>query len=384
MQTRREFNRRIACVISSALAVPQFVPRVYGADDDTTENRLVTIFLRGGNDGLNTLAPCADPLYRKLRPTLHFKPEVGLHVERDMYFHPAFRELADIWNDGRLCIQQGVGYPNHSRSHFVSQAVWASAKLTASVPTFDGWLGRELDPIQARSQEPLACCVGTSETPEPLRGRHLRTATLPNLSPRQAKALSDLLQEKEGVDRASKESMVAQACRPAAASLRAASDGASDLKGFPNIPFGEKMRKVAQVIDLMPEVKAIHLEQEGYDTHSAQGAQHTSLLRDLSRGLGALDTHFSERGLRSNTLVMVYSEFGRRVQENASAGTDHGAAGPVFFLGGGSKAGMFGQNPDLATLDQGDVAVTRDFRDLYAAITPWLLGRARHLELPAS
>lgn len=373
MTTRRDFQKHLACLVGTTLASTRPVLNAMTLPTPDTERRIVTLFLRGGNDGLNTVIPARDPLYARYRDNLRISPDDAIHLTKGMYLNPAMRSLADCWDAGRLSIQQGVGYPNHSRSHFVSTAVWSEGKLGATLPSFDGWLARTLDPLQRTSRSPLANAIDSPDTPELLRGRITRTVSMPQLPRLEARTLTRLLQDNEDFTAQSEaERFVLQACRDAATSLQNSSTSSTRLDGFPKTTFGRRMQQVAGVIETLPQIRAIHAVHDGYDTHTAQRVQHTLLLRELSGGLAALDGFLSKRGLSESVLIMVYSEFGRRVQENASHGTDHGAAAPVFLLGGGATPGLHGASPDLENLANGDIAVTRDFRDLQSKVSNWL------------
>lgn len=384
MTSRRQFHQHLAYLATGCLATSRFVGGSHAAEPRSKGNRLITIFLSGGNDGLNTVIPANDPLYRKYRNDLRIEAADAIPIHGGMFLHPSLRDLSGVWEAGRLRIQQGVGYPNHSRSHFVSSAAWFEGRPTATHPTYDGWLARALDPLQQETQNALAYGIETLDTPALLRGRITRTSSLPAMGAAQARELAKLLQMQRSDSRTTEASrFVAQVCRDASLALERGIRRTSRLDGFPNTTFGRKMKQVAQVVELLPEVKAIHATQDEYDTHSSQRALHGGLLRELAGGLEALDAFLLRSGLSESTLIMVFSEFGRRVKENKSAGTDHGAAGPVFLIGGAAPGGLLGQTPDLENLDQGDVAVTDDFRDLYAAITPWLTApQPQALSLP--
>ncbi|MCG8648906.1 MAG: DUF1501 domain-containing protein [Pirellulales bacterium] len=381
MFSRRHFHQQLACIAGSTFASTRFVPRVFGGVGQTSPRRIVTVFLNGGNDGLNTVIPATDPLYRRYRRDLRITPQDAISLDRRMFLHPGLSKLAEIWEAGRLRIEQGVGYPNHSRSHFKSIAVWSEGRLGAQSPSFDGWLARTLDPLQQQSKSPLACAIDSVDTPELLRGRHTRTTTLPNLAPAQAGELADWFEEGDRAQPSDElQRLVAGACRDAVGVLRSGAKSTGQLQGFPSGALGQRMKQVATVIDTMPEIRAIHVAQHGYDTHSSQRNQHAALLRELAAALAALDRFLVRQGQSESTLIMVFSEFGRRVQENASAGTDHGAAGPVLFIGGAAAGGLYGKHPDLENLNRGDIVVTHDLRNLHRNIATWLVSTRQPLE----
>ncbi|KAA5537967.1 DUF1501 domain-containing protein [Roseiconus nitratireducens] len=383
MTSRREFHKRLACTVGSTIASTRFAGRTTASPSSDNGRRVVTIFLRGGNDGLNTVVPVHDPLYVSSRDDLRIRPEEAITLNDRLSMNSAMRSLTRCWEAGRMRIQQGVGDPNHSHSHFLSTAVWSEGKLDATLPSFDGWLGRALDPLQPTTRTPLACAIDSPDTPELLRSRLTRTCSVPELPRDQAQTLLKLMRSNPDLTGESEiQRHVLQACRDAATSLENSTRSSTRIRGFPRTPFGERMRQAANVVTTLPEIKAIHAVHDGYDTHTAQRGQHNALQRELADGLAALDRFLAERGLSESTLVMVFSEFGRRVKENASHGTDHGSAGPVFFLGGETPPGLYGSSPDLENLDDGDVAVTQDFRVLQKAIARWLVARDGQLGLP--
>ena len=384
MITRRNFHSQLACLVGGSIASSRFV-FADQAPSTIQGRRLVTVFLQGGNDGLNTVIPALDPLYRHYRPELSINPEKAISLDRDMFLHPSLQGLGKVWEAGRLRIQQGVGYPGHSRSHFESSAVWSEGRLNARSPSFDGWLARTLDPLQQSSESPLACAIDSTETPELLRGRLTRTTTLPKVPSQQAARLAKRLQPMASTQNDNElHQLVDRARRDATDALRRSSESQRSQLDFPETEFGQRIRQVATVIDAMPDVRAIHVRHEGYDTHSAQRGRHAGLLRELGDGLRALDNFLAKSGNSESTLVMVFSEFGRRVQENASIGTDHGAAGPVLFLGGVSQPGLFGSNPNLEQLVRGDVAVSQDLREIHQGIASWLVANDDSLALPGN
>ncbi|MCA9139477.1 MAG: DUF1501 domain-containing protein [Planctomycetales bacterium] len=372
MNSRRNFHKQMACLVGGTLTSCNLIPACFASDPKSSSHRIITILLNGGNDGLNTVIPARDPLYQHYRHDLRINADDAIHLDRQMFLHPAMRQLSSVWEAGRLNIRQGVGYPNHSRSHFQSIAVWSEGHLDAQSPSFDGWLARSLDPIQQTTDAPLACSIESVDTPELLRGRFTRTTTLPDVTDREATDLVELLTSQSNRRDDDLGRVVTGACRDAEVALRRNVESTSLDDEFPKTRFGTKMRQIASVIDSMPEIKAIHAQQSGYDTHASQRLQHSRLLGELADGLNALDRFLDRQGLSEPTLVMVFSEFGRRVMENASGGTDHGAGAPMFLIGGPFDGGLVGQNPDLENLDDGDVSVTDDFRDVYRRVSPWL------------
>ena len=357
-------------VISFAGVAPRLLLAAQPAAPAPTDRKLVVVFLDGGNDGLNMVAPVHDPLYQRYRVDTRIEPDSGLRLTDQLSLHPAMRGAAEIWQAGRLAVVQGVGYPEHSRSHFVSQAVWHAAQLDAELGISDGWLGRSLDAQQTQIEAPLACSVGFAETPPALRGRLTRTIVPPDISPddaRRAQALLAIDQHRpfSSADR----QHVARVQRDAASALEQLLPKRAMKPGdFPGSLLGQQLSQAAWLIRSNNPARVYYLRHSGYDTHAGQHPQHARLLRELADGIGAFDRAMDQAGLSDQVTVMVFSEFGRRVAENRSGGTDHGAAGPVLLVGGGYVPGLHGEPYDLETLDDGDLRVTTDFRSVYATV----------------
>jgi uncharacterized protein (DUF1501 family) len=381
MWNRREFLKGVT-IAGGSIGLASAVPPLFqcaaaqAASGAKTAGILVVVFLKGGNDGLNTVVPLRDPRYRQHRKSCYIPADRCLRLTDEVGLHPRLRGLADVWEAGQLAIVQGVGYPRHNRSHFVSTAIWHAARLGAAPHTSTGWLGRALDQIQPATEEPLAFSVGLSETPEPLRGRYTRTMVPPEVSPADASALARLLRLDATVGRDDETWRLAERIRhDAAISLeRHARRGTEHGQNFPDTPLGRQLEQVSRLIADDNAARVYYLEQDGYDTHAAQLPPHAELLAELGDALRACAGRLAANGNLDRTTVMVFSEFGRRVADNASGGTDHGAAGPVLLLGGSVAGGCYGQQPNLETLDQGDVTVTTDFRSVYATLLDGVLG----------
>lgn len=372
MQNRRKFLGTLTAggALSFAGPVPRSLAQI--AEHGTSsgcEHALVVIFLRGGNDGLNTVIPANDPLYKQYRKRTRISANRALTLGDDLFLHPSLRGLADAWENDRLAIVQAAGYPNHNRSHFVSTAVWHSGDVTARQEQGHGWLGKSLDELQLATDAPLAYSVGTRDTPLLLRGRHTRTAVPPDISHPEAKAISELL----GADAFGSSSDLASSIGTRRQSAALAIDQLlkstkSRTTKFPPTELGEQLEKVAWLVEAKNPARVYFLEQSGYDTHASQSANHAALLRELGEAVGKFSQRMDQTGNQTRVTTMIFSEFGRRLQENTSGGTDHGKGGPVFLIGGAVQPGFHGKTPRLDKHDDGDIAVTTDFRSIYRAL----------------
>lgn len=338
---------------------------------------LVLVTLYGGNDGLNTVVPYTDPAYLAARPTLGYQPADLLDLGGGLALNPKLSGLHSMWKAGNLAVVAGVGYPQPNLSHFASMAIWQTANTTDG--TGSGWLGRWLDAAGDGTLRAMALGVtvppllrGERETASAITGP---SVTLPGGPP-----LLDAFtaMQQPGPDRAGMGADVASAGRDLL-SLRqqlsryrtGAASGppaASDLTG--------QMQTVAALIRAGAPTQVYEVSVESFDTHASEKAQHERLLAELDGAVGAFFAalHGSPHG--EGTVLMTYSEFGRRPAENASGGTDHGTAAPLFVAGPRVKGGrIYGEQPSLTSLDaNGNLRYSTDFRRVYATVLDRVLG----------
>lgn len=345
---------------------------------------LVVVTLYGGNDGLNTVVPASDPAYQDARPELAYKPEEVLDLGEGLGLNPGLKGLKGLWDEDRLAIVRGVGYPEPDRSHFRSMAIWQTASPETSVPT--GWLGRWLDatgsdPLRAVSVEPtlppLLAGATTAAASMPVRGLKLPKgalgdafAALGKASPGEehwhaqaAKSLGDLQNAVRvlGVHDAGEREDDEDEERTNGASA----GGASQL--------GAQLDLVAGLIEAGVPTRAYSVSLGGFDTHADERGTQQRLLTELDSSLTPFVRRLRTTDRGKNVTVLVYSEFGRRVHANGSDGTDHGTAGPLFVLGEKVNGGFHGVQPSLTDLSNGDLKSTTDFRDVYASVLDGVL-----------
>ncbi len=365
---RREF---IAATVGAILA-----PRLAWASA-TYRRLLILVELKGGNDGLNTVVPYADPRYYDLRPRLAIKRDEVLQLDGRTGLHPALKPLLPLWQAGRLGIVQGLGYAAPNLSHFRSIEIWDTASRSDQYLQ-DGWLARAFaaNPVP-REFAADGVSVGSADL-GPLAGTGARAIAL---------------NEPESFLRQARLANPAGAKRNAALThiLKVESDivqAASQLGGnvafrtdFPRGPFGNAVRTAAQLAANPAGVAAIRLSLGGFDTHQNQPNVHQRLLGELAGGIAALQSALLEIGRWDSTLLMTYAEFGRRPQENQSLGTDHGTASAHFVAGGRVRGGLYGEPPRLDALEGGNLRHAVDFRSLYAVALGrwWELDAARAL-----
>ncbi len=380
--SRRDFLKQ-----STLLAVGSTIPvflRQSAATLASTRPRgdrvLVVIQLTGGNDGLNTVVPYGDELYARYRRVLRIPKRRVLKIDDYHGLHPAMTGMHELLGQGRLAIVQGVGYPNPSRSHFRSMDIWHTASTAAELPRY-GWLGRVVDrPGFVQTGRIPGAFVGGQELPLALRARRSvpvigsleqfrlemeaelkRTATELVAVPRQDPVLQFL--QRTTLDSFTVADQLDRLVGPEKSAVR-----------YPSTPLAQKLRIIARIISAGLGTRIFYTSIDGFDTHSRQAPQHQRLLQELSDAVAAFTNDLAVRGELDRVLVMTFSEFGRRVAENGSAGTDHGTAEPMFLVGGQVNAGLVGNHPPLDDLVDGDLKFHTDFRQVYATVLEDWLG----------
>ena len=386
--TRRELLAK-GTMIAVGLSTPRWLAavahgdliRAAGGRKVDPDNILVVCQLSGGNDGLNTVVPFADPLYAKARPTLALKGDEVLHLNEAMGLHPTMGGLATLYKEGKVAIVQNVGYPNPNRSHFKSMDIWQSASPDAKLPF--GWIGRSMDERLAQQMYNPVACVGLS-TGRPL-ALQAKDASIPCFaSLADIKSLvgnadaEKLLRQIQGRDaeQGSAIRTIQDANRAALDAmnlLNAKLDGAKPKQTYGENGFGRGFAQISQLLMASPQTRVVYFSHGGFDTHSRQKDAHAKLMQEFSDAVLAFQREMEAAGLDKKVTLLVFSEFGRRVEENGSLGTDHGEAAPMFLIGSRVKGGFHGPNPDLANLSRGDVPWKTDFRSVYATtLENWL------------
>lgn len=383
-------DRRQA-LLGGALALPGLgllSARADGSQEVRTDRTLVLLQLSGGNDGLSTVVPFGDDVYHAQRPNIGIAEANVLKLDDYRGLHPELVQLRDTYEAGHLAIVEGVGYPDPIRSHFKSMDVWHTADLRGR-SAGEGWIGRLARSAFGQAPDPnLIVHVGTNVP------YSLYSTTHPPASfvmPRSYRWAGDEAQT-EAYERAGEMSderpksnldyvrKVLAEGQVSSARIRQAAGSYRTPLEYPATSLGAALHDAAALIGEGVGSRVISVEHTGFDTHTTQNGRHASLLRQLDAALGAFlgDLERSEAG--RETLVIVFSEFGRRVSENGAEGTDHGVAAPVFAAGPRVKGGLFGAHPSLEDLDEGDLRHTTDFRRVYAtAIESWFGARTERV-----
>lgn len=389
--SRRDFLTASSLMTCGACA-PSFWQRVARAapaadQAGARDTILVVIELTGGNDGLNTAIPIQDPAYAAARPTLKQPRDKVLRVSDELALHPALGGFARLLEQSQLAIVQGVGYPNPNRSHFVSMDFWHTATLKENEP--NGWLGMAI--AQAK-EGPGGLYAGSGDLPRALVGPAGRTISLKSIAdyrlksgpsgddPERRKLIEGFAARQPAAPNGLLD-LVRQTARETYHSTdRLHRLGASydTPVPYPASGLGTRLKLIAQVIAAgMPE-RLFYTSLGGFDTHSDQAKQHAALLQELGDAVSAFQQDIAHHGQQQRVLTVTFSEFGRRVKENGSLGTDHGAASQMFVIGEKVRPGPIGAHPSVTDLVDGDLKHHTDFRSVYATLLEqWLRIPAR-------
>ncbi|MHC4732196.1 MAG: DUF1501 domain-containing protein [Planctomycetota bacterium] len=381
---RRSFLKGTLALPAAAALPSLFARALLGAEP--SDRILVLVQLDGGNDGLNTVVPFGDDAYYRARPGLAIAQGRVVRLDGGYHgLHPSLAALRGVWDDGALGVVQGVGYPNASRSHFTSTDVWHTAR-TEPQKRWTGWVGRALD-RDSRDEVP-AIYLDPGPLSLALVGERILVPSVADAGRFRVRGSQDLLgalveRPREGEALEYIRRSARQAYR-ASARIEAALAGNAGQNRYPATDLARRLWQVARMVQAALPARVYAVRLTGFDTHARQAPAHASLLQTLGDALGAFHKDLKAHGLAKRVLTMTYSEFGRRVNENRSLGTDHGAAAPMFVMSGGLKGGLVGEHPSLTDLEDGDVKHHTDFRQVYATILErWLkveaqavLGRA--------
>ncbi len=396
--TRRSLIGRGALLVASGFLAPSFITRTALALDgqpgftdsgpvmlDPTKNNriLVVLQLSGGNDGINTLVPFGDPAYATLRPTLGLPTNEVLKLTDQVGLHPNLKHFKGLYDQGRLAVVQGVGYPNPNRSHFRSMDIWHSARPESFERS--GWLGRYVSACQ---------CAQDNALPAISVGDQLNTMfwTDTTLVPAVASigAFSFLTDTKYKNDRTFQlqtlqniynqagswsqyESLIRRGTLNALAGSdelqKVAATYQTAVKYPANNGLANQLKTVAQVIAGNLGTRLFSVSQGGFDTHANEKATHDRLMTQMDDAVDAFLQDLANMNKQDDVVIMTFSEFGRRARQNGSAGTDHGTAEPMFIIGNKVHGGVYGGYPSLSDLDNnGDLKFNADFRSVYAGV----------------
>ncbi|HEX6881773.1 MAG TPA: DUF1501 domain-containing protein [Planctomycetota bacterium] len=337
---------------------------------EPTGRTLVLLQLTGGHDGLSMLVPYADDGYASARKATRLGADEVLRLDERVGLHPALRGLRALHEEGRLALVEGIGYPEPDRSHFRSLDIWHAADPRGrGMPA--GWIGRCVERLGDAHPHAVV-----HFGPRPPFALHAARRAPVCLTPLVLRAATLEEQDAAATDESAAVARLRARMRTtedALGGIRAALDGA-EPQPYPASGLATRLRQAAALIHAGLGVRVVSLELDGFDTHRDQRGRHDRLMEELDRALTAFAADLARSEAGRATLVLGYSEFGRRVAENDSGGTDHGAAGLAFALGSSVRGGLHGAPPDLARLVDGDLAFTTDFRAFYAPAIEHVFG----------
>ncbi len=357
-------NTLLLAALGPALTWEKALAQTPRGQDDPI---LVALHLAGGNDALNTLAPVKDKLYRRARPNLALPAHSTPTLEEGWALHPSLQGLHRIYENGQVAFVQGVGRPDHDRSHFRSTDIWQTA---GNPEQSEGWLGLLSDRHQLASVS-----VGDSLARALYSERHGALSfggeTVPSYPGN--RSLHEAIRRMYGQDEVAEAARAAlldsgQRLEEVVVDYRQKAQAVQLKHGFGNHLTGKRLALAARILAAQLPPRVVHVSVGSFDTHEAQAGQQARELRQLDEALTAFWGEMKHRGLDKRVVVFGYSEFGRRVEENLSGGTDHGAGGLAFFLGQKIQGGLYGTPPDLANLRDGDLPHSVDYRQLYATV----------------
>jgi uncharacterized protein (DUF1501 family) len=418
LQTRRKFLRTSMLGAAASWTLPVFLEKTFFALDALAADAvtqtvtgkdgtiLVVLQMAGGNDGLNMVVPFADDAYHRARPRLALPGDQILKIDGYVGLNPKLAGLKSLYDEGHLAVVQGVGYPNPNRSHFRSTEIWQTA-CDADRMLSEGWLGRYFDNCCAGADPTVGVAIG-EETPQAFAAKNPTGVTFSR--PEQFRFRPS---EPDGGKMSAEEMLFRQLNETTGSEETAATDGASigaingktksDLSTldflqrtaldaqlssdkilaiarkskstvtYPQGQLAASLNIIARMIGGGLPTRVYYASQGGFDTHAGQINAHQRLMTEFNDAVAAFVSDLKQQGNFERVLLMTFSEFGRRVQENANDGTDHGTAAPMFVLGGAIKPGLFGKYPSLTDLDHGDLKFNTDFRSVYGTVLDrWL------------
>ena len=423
LHTRREFLRRTVLGGALSWTVPTFLANTFSALQAEAADRatqtvtgrdstiLVVLQMAGGNDGLNTVVPFANDYYHRARPRIGLPEAKILRLNSDLGLHGSLTGFKDLYDAGRLAIVQGVGYPNPNRSHFRSTEIWQTASDSSRFERY-GWLGRYFDNACAGCDPTVGISIG-HQAPQAFTAREPTAISLDNpqnyrfmaggrFRPGEMSSMEESFRKLNQLDAGAPENSgatigslrgpvrhtgsvldfierTALDAQVSSDEIRGIASRVNNTATYPASQLANSLKLVAKLIGGGLPTRVFYVSQGGYDTHTNQTNTQERLFKDLGDSVKAFVEDLQGQGNLQRVLLITFSEFGRRVTENASGGTDHGAAAPMFVVGGKVKAGLLGRYPSLAPADlfEGDLKFDVDFRSVYAAVLEsWLKTRS--------
>ncbi len=382
MQINRRRFLQVGSLASASVMLPKFLKAMEQGQLVPPGNKvLVVVQLSGGNDGLNTIIPYRNDIYYKMRPQLGIKREAALSLNDELGIHPALKSFKSLYDDGSLGVLNSVGYPNPDRSHFRSMDIWQSASDSRDY-WGTGWLGRYLDAQCKGCDKPTQALEIDDTLSLALKGDAVKGLALTDpqrlFGASNDKYFKELLAKQKHDD---EHHNVDYLYKTMAETISSASYIQQQFRTFkskeqyPNTELGRNMKTIAELIMTDINTSVYYVSHGSFDTHVGQQGQQQRLFEQLSDAVGTFTTDLKKNNRFQDVVVMTFSEFGRRVGQNASGGTDHGTANNMFLIGGGlQQKGILNEGPDLVNLNEGDLQYKVDFKNVYATLLKKWLG----------
>ena len=386
--TRRDFVADALALLGLGVGLPTFLRETnvaWAAQEmagktPASERILVVLELSGGNDGLNTVVPFRRDEYYQARPTLGIPKDQVLRLSDDFGLHPNLLGWERLFNEGDLAIVHGCGYPNPNRSHFEAMKFWHSGVPNA--PESHGWVGRLADATDPEGKSGLVVNVAREQSQAVVSANHPAVvfsdpqAFLQEGTSEQQELMRELMKKQE-LDGNTSLEFVRRVAATAADSSDLVRQACAEYRSRSNYgygPIGGSLRNIAALIAADGPARFYYTNFGGFDTHVSQGPMQAGLFDQIGDAVLGFERDIAAAGRADDVVLLVFTEFGRRVAENRSFGTDHGVATPMFLFGKPVTGGLYGEHPSLTDLDDGDLIMTTDFRSVYATVIQEWLG----------
>jgi uncharacterized protein (DUF1501 family) len=375
--SRRRFLKQSLLATTGTMLVPQFLKAWENPGQESPENILVVIQFSGGNDGLNTVVPFADDLYHKYRPQLGLSQNRVLKLSDAVGLNDSLAKIKALYDDGVVGICNSVGYPNPDRSHFRSMDIWQTASRADEIIN-TGWIGRYLD-SQCDGCGPHTAIEIDDTLSLAMKGKQVKGMAVRNPEKLYRAAHAPFFKSIGSPDDEENVAYLYKTLAETISNSEYLYDKSKIYKTgqpYPDTAFANQLKTIGSLIGSGIKTRVYYASLSGFDTHVSQAGAQERLLKIYAEAVFAFMSDLKTSGNQDRVMMMTFSEFGRRVSENASGGTDHGTANNVILIGKKLKrAGLFNGPPDLSTLDNGDLVYQVDFRNIYATLLKnWLAG----------
>jgi len=379
--SRRKFIQ-LSSLATASMFVPKFLKAFENKPSLLPGNKiLIVIQLSGGNDGLNTIIPYRNDIYYKSRQLIGIKREEALSLTDEIGLNPMMKGIKALYDKGYVSIVNGVGYANPNRSHFRSMDIWQSGSTADELVT-TGWLGRYIDNACADCNKHNALAIEVDDTLSlAMKGEKKNAIAVQDINQFHNAAANPYFGKLAQSHEEEHEAQLASYLYRTLSETISAADYVyqqnkryTSKQSYPNTPIGKHMKTIGSLIASNAETKVYYVSHGSFDTHVNQKDRQNKLFEQLDEALTALVSELQTNGRFNDVMIMTFSEFGRRVAQNASNGTDHGTANNMFFISGGlKKAGLYNDLPDLNNLDTGDMKYSIDFKEVYSTVLEkWL------------